>query len=94
MKLDTELFWTRLNSLIKEYGFTQNSLTDRCGFTPRAIANWSQKRTIPDAFSVYLMAQELNTTVEFLITGKTSPTSVKLDRLQSDINSLLESYRP
>lgn len=34
-------FWDRLNSLIKEKGFTQNSLSEYCGFNSRRIQNLS-----------------------------------------------------
>lgn len=91
-KLDIESFWLRINSLIKEYGYTQNSLTDKCGFTPRAIANWSTRKMIPDAFSVYLIAKELNTTVEYLLTGK-QPHTQNYERLQADLNELLQKYK-
>lgn len=92
---DTESFWNRLNTLIKNSSYTQNSLSVKIGLPERAIGNWSTKKTPPDLYSCYLICKELNTTVEYLITGSDTPThsqmnkQEKLSQLKSDLARLL-----
>ena len=89
-------FWDRLNSLIKEKGFTQNSLSEYCGFNSRRIQNLSAGNRIPDVFEAVKIAQALGTTVEYLVTGENSPpiTNIKssllnlIHHLETEISNL------
>lgn len=69
---DIVTFWDRVNYLIKQSGFTQASLSEKCGFSLRRIENLSAGKRLPDCFEAVSMANALDTTVEYLVTGKMS----------------------
>ena len=87
---DIEAFWLRLNGLIKNSEYTQATLSEKIGLQPRAISNWISHKTTPDIYSCYLIIKELNTTLEFLITGKETNEFDKLNQLKTDITRLLD----
>jgi transcriptional regulator with XRE-family HTH domain len=68
--MDREGFWERTNSLLRERGFTQGSLSEKCGFTGRRIENLSGDQRFPKVYEVVRIAKELGTSAEYLVTGK------------------------
>ncbi|MDR1176934.1 MAG: helix-turn-helix domain-containing protein [Treponema sp.] len=75
-----ETFWDRTNRLIKECGFTQETLTQKCQFEdPRRIQNLSGGNRFPRALELVRIARELRTTVEYLVTGERSYDQDLLD---------------
>lgn len=69
---DIITFWDRVNYLIKQSGFTQASLSLKCGMNQRRLQNLSSGNRLPDCFEAVAMANALDTTVEYLVTGKMS----------------------
>lgn len=65
-----EEFWKRINTLLKEKGFTQEKFSIECGFTPNRINNWTSKKTLPNVFEAYTIAEKLEVSLNYLITGK------------------------
>lgn len=87
---ETTEIWNRINALIKEKNTTQNALSIDCGFNSRRIQNLSGANRLPDAIEITKIAKSLNTTVEYLVTGKDSDTyRQKYEKLVSDIKNLL-----
>ena len=70
MDFDVTVFWDRVKSLIKQRNLTQRSLSEKLGLTARTIETWINQKTIPNAYQTYLLTRELETTVEYLVTGK------------------------
>jgi transcriptional regulator with XRE-family HTH domain len=68
--MDVKSFWERTNSLLKEKGFTQQSLAIKCGFSIRRIENLSTKK-FPTITESIQMAKELGTSIEYLVNGVT-----------------------
>lgn len=94
MELNKLDFWARLNECIKIRGFTQESLSIQCGFSKRRIENLSVSKRLPDVFEAYLIAKELGTTVEFLVTGINNKSdSEQFEKFQSDLSTLLNLYK-
>lgn len=73
--METLLFWDNVNALIKRQNKTQTSVSIDCGLNPRRIQNLSGASRAPDAIEAYKIAQALNTTVEYLVTGVESDTA-------------------
>jgi len=69
---DIESFWERLNSLIKASNTTQSAVSTECGLNPRRLQNLSAGNRLPDCFEAVRIAKALNTTVEYLVTGRQS----------------------
>jgi transcriptional regulator with XRE-family HTH domain len=68
--MDREGFWERTNSLLRKRGFTQGSLSEKCGFTSRRIENLSGDQRFPRVYEVVRISKELGTSAEYLVTGK------------------------
>ena len=93
MALNNVDFWIRTNDLIRATGNTQDSLSLKCGFSQRRIENLSVSKRLPNVFEAYLMAKNLNTTVEFLVTGERSTEAVQLEDFQNKLTDLIQAYK-
>lgn len=85
MKPEDE-FWDRVNSLIKKKGFTQASLSEKLGFSARRIQNLSGANRFPDIKEGVLIAKELGTTAEHLVSGATTA------KLPKDLQDIINKY--
>ena len=68
-----ESFWERTNTLIKQCGKTQREISlllDK--ENPRKLQNWTAGKGLPDAEEAVVIADALNTTVEYLVNGEVS----------------------
>lgn len=74
--MDCTEFWKRTNELIKLQSKTQRGLALECGFTERRIETLSSNNRSPDVIEAVKIAEALNTSVEFLVSGNT-PTFPK-----------------
>lgn len=79
--MNKEEFWKRTNKLLKEKGFTQEKLSIECGFSPNRINNLTAKKTLPDVFEAYTIAQKLDVSVEYLVTGHNQALTLDLSSL-------------
>lgn len=88
--MDYTDFWKRTNSLIKLSNKTQRSLALECGFTERRIETLSSNNRSPDIIEAVKIAQALNTTVEFLVTGQDDNKAAKeLTELKAKLADLI-----
>ena len=88
--MDYTDFWKRTNSLIKLSNKTQRSLALECGFTERRIETLSSNNRSPDIIEAVKIAQALNTTVEFLVTGQDANKAAKeLTELKAKLADLI-----
>lgn len=94
MDSQIELFWQRTNKLIKDNNYTQQSLSIACNLNEKRIQNLSAGKRLPDAFEVVAIAQALNTTVEYLVTGKTPDNSINnfKNELLKAISDIFSKY--
>ena len=81
-----ESFWERTNTLIKQCGKTQREISlllDK--ENPRKLQNWTAGKGLPDAEEAVVIANALNTTVEYLVTSKSdnglSPDAMELAKM-------------
>ena len=65
----------RLARLLKESGFTQKEFAMMCGVTEAAVCRYLKNEREPKIEVISNMATALNTTVEYLISGKEDKTS-------------------
>lgn len=66
------MFWTNVKQLLKSSNYTQKSLGVELGGNERTVEQWINRNSIPDANTALKIAELLNTTVEYLVTGKES----------------------
>lgn len=79
-------FWKNVKTLIKTKKTTQEKLCKCCEISLATFVSWIHNERIPDALSAYKIATELDTTVEFLVTG------IKPELNKSDVLSYLEKH--
>lgn len=60
----------RIQALRKEQALTQEQLAERMDVTAQAVSKWENDQSCPDIMSLPRLAQELHTTVDALLTGK------------------------
>jgi hypothetical protein len=63
-------FWTRLKNRIKTQSTTQEWISGQIEVPFGTFRKWMSNKTFPDAREGVLIAELLNTTVEYLVTGK------------------------
>jgi SOS-response transcriptional repressor LexA len=63
-------FWTNVKNLIKENDTYQEWLANKCGVKPRTFQNWIYRNIPPNVIDGQKIAEALETTVEYLVTGK------------------------
>ena len=92
MSMDAVSFWNRVKQLIKSNNTTQRGLSETIGLSARTLEIKIGRKSAPDVFEAYKIAQALNTTVEYLVTGEdTSPYKQELDKLKAAIIPVLNS---
>ena len=74
-------FGERVLGLLKEIGYTQREFADMIGVSEGALSRYLQDEREPKMEMIANMATALNTTTDYLLTGKT------------DENSFEETYR-
>ena len=63
------IFWDRLNKLLKEQEKSQYSLAEECEIPLGTFNKWKKKGIYPKTDKVLKIAEVLNVSVEFLLTG-------------------------
>jgi transcriptional regulator with XRE-family HTH domain len=77
MDIDAVSFWKRVNSLIKSQQTKQEAIAAQCGISYQTFRGWVSRKTFPGGDETYLIAQALNTSVEYLVTGSETPNNSK-----------------
>lgn len=92
MEQATEI-WNRINALIKEKNTTQNSLSVVCGFNSRRIQNLSGANRLPDAIEITKIAEALNVSVEYLVTGRDNVPKPDTSRILETLNTAIQQVK-
>ena len=84
-------FVDRIDSLLSQHNKNRNDIYNDLGIAKNIIGQWKQRGTIPSADTALKIAQYLNTTVEYLLTGKESDEyKNKYDGLVSEIKDFAD----
>ena len=81
--MDGISFWRNVNKLIKAQNTTQEAIAKTCAINFGTFKNRSSKKIVPDAIEAYKIAQALNTTVEYLVTGEDSTHGEKIAEIKN-----------
>lgn len=85
----------RINALLAEKGIGKYDFYRACRISSGAFSMWHTGRTVPSKKSLEAIADYLNTTVEYLLTGKgpkEKPASQKEDGLTEAQASVLRLF--
>jgi transcriptional regulator with XRE-family HTH domain len=66
---DALAFWRRVNRLIKDKNLTQEAVSSIMGINYTTFRGWSHIKNYPNLPNIHLLAQALDTTMNFLIFG-------------------------
>lgn len=80
--MNADDFWKNVKPVIKSRGLTQSRLAEICSIPFGTLQGWISKSVLPDVFSAFKIAQALDTSVEFLVTG------VEVNRYKDELDSL------
>ena len=67
--MDSKMVGSQIARLRKEKGLTQNDLGDRLGVSFQAVSKWERGETLPDTAILLDLANALETSVDFILTG-------------------------
>ena len=87
-------FFTRIEVLLKEQKKTQKNFAEAVGLSaPQAYITLRSRGTLPKVDVALRMAQYLNTSVEYLLTGIESDTyKIKYENVMSDLENFIKSH--
>ena len=87
-------FSDNLENLIKERKVSKKELAETVGITTQAFYDWKKRNSFPSADIAYKIAAYLNTTVEFLVTGKeTDVYKENFRNLLEDLRTVVDRYK-
>jgi len=88
------MFSERLKSLRTQNGLTQKEFAKRLNVSTSTVSMWEIGQREPDNKTLIMLAKELNTSVEYLVTGNTIPPLDKKEehqtRTKSDVQELYD----
>ena len=67
--MDMKLVGTQIAALRKGKGLTQAELSDRLGLSFQAVSKWERGETLPDTAILPELAEILETSVDFILSG-------------------------
>ena len=67
--MDMKTVGAQITRLRKEKGLTQNDLGERLGVSFQAVSKWERGETLPDTAILLDLANALETSVDFILTG-------------------------
>jgi len=65
-------FWRNVKEELEYNLITQKELAEKTGISYNTLQSWITKNRLPDAEQALKIANELNTSIEYLLTGKIS----------------------
>jgi len=91
---EIKAFYERVKALCKEKGISQIELCESCEINLQSHRGRISKNVAPDVFDACKIATFLNTTVEYLVTGKEKDIyKEKYDTLRSGMENLIEETK-
>ncbi len=81
-------FWTNVKEELEYNLITQKELASAIGISYNTLQSWITKDRLPDAEQALKIAKQLNTSIEYLVTGKNEEQKGIKTNLQNMIPKL------
>lgn len=81
-------FWQKVKEELEYNLITQKELAEKIGISYNTLQSWITKDRLPDAEQALKIAKQLNTSIEYLVTGKTEEKKGIKPNLQDMIPKL------
>lgn len=91
MEYETDLFWERVKELLRIKNQNQKWLSENCDVSLPTLHNQISRKIIPGTIQCVKIAQALDTSVEYLVTGQ----DIKIENpvAKQKIQELLEIFK-
>lgn len=90
--MDIKSVGSQISLLRKQKGLTQKELSERLGISFQAVSKWERGETLPDTAILLDLAEVLETTVDYILTGGSKMLNYKgkisVAQMADGINSL------
>lgn len=90
--MDIKSVGSQISMLRKQKGLTQNELGERLGISFQAVSKWERGETLPDTAILLDLAEVLETSVDYILTGGCKVLNYKgkisVEQMADGINSL------
>jgi transcriptional regulator with XRE-family HTH domain len=90
--MDAKIFWDNVEPLRKAKNLTQEELSNIIKVPFRTFQGWLSKGILPDVEQAAGIAQALNTTVEYLVSGS-EPGKPDMEPLIAHAQALLDGLK-
>lgn len=84
-----ETLGTRLKGLRKEKKLTQQQIADFIGVSKTSVIYWEKGETLPKHESLMSLAKVLNTSADWLLSGKSQPTITNVTKVNARMAPVL-----
>ncbi len=81
-------FWQKVKEELEYNLITQKELAEKIGISYNTLQSWITKDRLPDAEQALKIAKQLNTSIEYLVTGKNEEKNGIKQNLQDIIPKL------
>ena len=81
-------FWQKVKEELEYNLITQKELAEKIGISYNTLQSWITKDRLPDAEQALKIAKQLNTSIEYLVTGKNEEKNGIKQNLQEIIPKL------
>ena len=85
-------FLSAVKKLIKQQNMTQRGLSAAIGLSERTIEQWILRDCIPAADIAVKIADKLNVSVEFLVTGEKTKPEIILEKWQEEQAKFIKAW--
>ncbi|MEL3905583.1 MAG: helix-turn-helix transcriptional regulator [Treponema sp.] len=83
-------FWVRVKELLKVKNITQDKIAAQINERADSFSRWIQKDRLPDALQTYKIAQALNVSIEYLVTGKEPENAEKIAAVKEQLLEVVQ----
>lgn len=92
-EINSEDFLKRIDFLLVKQGKKRADLAKNVGFSQQSYTDWKGRNTFPKVTILLECAEYLDTSVEYLITGKEKITYTDYEKLTLEEKRLIDDYR-
>ena len=81
-------FWSRVKTLIRRKGLTQETIAKYCGLSYDTLRGWMAKDIYPPLNHTMALARCLGVGMEFLVYDKKMDTAVQLEEIKIQLKAI------
>jgi transcriptional regulator with XRE-family HTH domain len=86
-----DMFWDNVKTILSQNKILQKDFADKLGYNLSTLKNQMARNISPSVDEAVKIAQALNTTVEYLVTGEEiNKAQQELDTLKQKLKELIE----